>query len=71
MSLERTPEALQQLAADYVLGTLDASRRADVQQRLPHDPALREAVQFWEQRLQPLTDLVEPVQPSAELWSRI
>jgi len=66
-----TPEQLQQLAADYVLGTLDASRRADVQQRLPHDAALREAVQFWEQRLQPLTDLVEPVQPSPGLWSRI
>lgn len=66
-----TPDDLQQLAADYVLGTLDASRRADVQQRLPHDAALREAVQFWEQRLQPLTALVEPVQPSAELWTRI
>ncbi len=66
-----TPEQLQQLAADYVLGTLDASRRADVQQRLRHDPDLREAVQFWEDRLQPLTDLVEPVQPSSPLWSRI
>lgn len=66
-----TPEQLEQLAADYVLGTLSASRRAEVQQRLPHDPALREAVQFWEQRLQPLTDLVEPVPPSPELWSRI
>ncbi len=71
MSTPMTPEALQQLAADYVLGTLDASRRAEVQQRLPHDAALREAVQFWEQRLQPLTDLVDPVPPSPALWSRI
>lgn len=71
MSTPMNPEALQQLAADYVLGTLDASRRAEVQQRLPHDAALREAVQFWEQRLQPLTDLVEPVPPSPELWLRI
>ncbi len=71
MSTPMTPEALQQLAADYVLGTLDASRRAEVQQRLPHDAALREAVQFWEQRLQPLTDLVDPIPPSPALWSRI
>lgn len=65
-----TPDT-QQLAADYVLGTLSAPRRREVQQRLPHDAELREAVAFWEARLQPLTELVAPAEPSAALWQRI
>ncbi|MFN3736118.1 anti-sigma factor domain-containing protein [Hydrogenophaga sp.] len=65
-----TPDT-QQLAADYVLGTLSAPRRREVQQRLPHDAELREAVAFWEARLQPLTELVAPAEPSAAVWQRI
>lgn len=64
-------DALQQLAADYVLGTLTASEREQVKNRLPTDAALREAVQQWETRLGPLAELVEPVAPAANLWQRI
>lgn len=67
MSLDDT----QQLAADYVLGTLSAGRRIEVEERLPRDAMLRTAVQQWETQLQPLTQLVEPVQPSPALWQRI
>ena len=59
------------LAGDYVLGTLSAARRRDVEMRLPHDAALRTAVQHWDEQLLPLTILAVPVEPSAQLWQRI
>lgn len=60
-----------ELASQYVLGTLPAEQRAEVEQRLQHDAPLRAAVQAWEQRLLPLTALAPPVPPSAQLWRRI
>ncbi|MGY2400827.1 anti-sigma factor [Pseudomonas sp. SDO5271_S396] len=62
---------LDELASEYVLGTLPAEQRAEVERRLTHDAELRAAVDAWEQRLLPLTALAEPVPPSAELWRRI
>lgn len=62
---------VQTLAGEYVLGTLTAEQRADVQQRLAHDRALRNAVDGWEARFLTLTQLVEPQKPSIRLWSRI
>lgn len=59
------------LAGDYVLGTLAAARRRDVEQRLSGDAALRAAVHSWQERLLPLTALAEPVEPPAQLWRRI
>jgi anti-sigma-K factor RskA len=64
-------EDIQHLAGEYVLGTLSAQQRFEVEQRLPTEPALRAAVDAWEQRLLPLTELAEPVTPSAGLWGRI
>ncbi|MPR02293.1 RNA polymerase subunit sigma-70 [Pseudomonas sp. MAFF 212408] len=62
---------LDELASEYVLGTLAPEQRAEVEHRLKHDVALRAAVDAWEQRLLPLTALAEPVAPSAQLWRRI
>jgi anti-sigma-K factor RskA len=59
------------LAGEYVLGTLSATARAAVQVRMRSEPALREAVRAWEARLQPLTALAEPADPSPSLWTRI
>ncbi|MBF6029527.1 anti-sigma factor [Pseudomonas sp. P115] len=64
-------DTLDELASEYVLGTLPAEQRSEVEQRLPHDAELRAAVDAWEQRLLPLTALAEPVQPSTHLWQRI
>jgi len=60
-----------ELAGEYVLGTLAAERRREVEAALPGDPALRAAVQYWEERLLPLASLAEPVQPPPALWTRI
>ncbi len=65
------PENLSVLAGEYVLGTLPAAERKAVQQRLPGDRALQQAVAEWEARLLPLTQLAEPIAPPAALWARI
>ena len=59
------------LAAEYVLGTLSAARRREVEQRLEHDAALQAAVHAWQERLLPLAALAPPVDPSSALWQRI
>lgn len=59
------------LAGEYVLGTLPAVRRAEVEARMSNDAALRTAVEQWQQKLLPLNELAEPVEPSSALWSRI
>ncbi|GJG97573.1 anti-sigma factor domain-containing protein [Cupriavidus pauculus] len=69
---DRTPgDAQDQLAAEYVLGTLPQSRREEIQQRMRTDAVFAGRVRDWENRLDPLTALAEPVQPSATLWHRI
>jgi anti-sigma-K factor RskA len=65
------PDQLQQLAGEYVLGTLSAARRQEVEARMRTDTALRDAVQAWQTRLLPLTRLAAPVVPSQALWPRI
>ncbi|WP_191577874.1 anti-sigma factor domain-containing protein [Achromobacter insolitus] len=66
-----SPDNLDELAGEYVLGTLPAARRRDVNARLPHDAALRAAVDRWEERLLPLSSLAQPIKPSPGLWPRI
>ena len=61
----------QELAGEYVLGTLSAGERRSVELSLAHEPALRAAVAAWEARLLPLTALAEPAEPSPQLWARV
>lgn len=62
---------LDALASEYVLGTLEAEQRRDVQRRLRQDSALRDAVDAWERRLHHLTERVPAQTPSPYLWARI
>lgn len=66
-----SPDDTDTLAGEYVLGTLSAEQRRDVQTRLPQDAMLRDAVARWEARLLPLNGLAAPVEPSELLWPRI
>ena len=65
------PIERDELAGEYVLGTLSAVRRRAVEPRLPGDADLRQAVQRWQEQLLPLAALADPVEPSARLWGRI
>ncbi|WP_203071468.1 anti-sigma factor [Falsiroseomonas ponticola] len=65
------PEERDALAAEYVLGTLEAREAAIVAAALATDPALAEAVAAWEAKLAPLTALAPPEAPPPGLWARI
>lgn len=64
-------DALQALAGEYVLGVLSADERLAFEDRLRREPALPPLVAAWEARLQPLSRLVPPIEPSAALWPAI
>lgn len=64
-------EDRERLAGEYVLGTLDAEERRQVEGALATDARLAAAVARWEARLQPLAERVQPVEPGANLWPRI
>jgi len=66
-----TREEAEALAAEYVLGTLDAESRARFANDLARDAGLQALVADWEKRLSPLAESVEPVRPSASVWSAI
>ncbi|MGG5891201.1 anti-sigma factor, partial [Falsiroseomonas sp. HC035] len=71
MSPGMSPGDRDALAAEYVLGTLEAREAAAVAAALPTDAALAEAVAAWEARLAPLTALATPESPPPDLWARI
>ncbi|HEY8288098.1 MAG TPA: anti-sigma factor [Acetobacteraceae bacterium] len=59
------------LAAEYVLGTLDATTTREIAVRARSDPALAAAIAAWEKRLAPLSSLVAPATPPDTLWERL
>ena len=59
------------LAAEYVLGTLDAEERAQVETMMKVDADYRALVERWERSLGELNAMVGSVEPPAELWDRI
>ena len=56
-------EDLDMLAAEFVLGTLDADERRGVESRRNHEPELAEAIAKWESRLAPLNHQVADRSP--------
>lgn len=59
------------LAAEYVLGTLDADERMQARALLNADGGFAAKVQVWERRFGELYLMVEPVEPDARIWARI
>ena len=59
------------LAAEFVLGTLDAEERANAQSLLRMDHGFIAMVRIWERRFGELHLMVEPVEPEAKIWQRI
>jgi anti-sigma-K factor RskA len=59
------------LAAEYVIGTLEAAERAYVERLAARDPVMAGLIADWQDRLMPLILLAPPVPPPAGLWRRI
>lgn len=58
-------------AAEYVLGVLSASDRAEAERRIARERGFAALVNAWQARLVPWTDEIVPVQPPLEIWNRI
>lgn len=59
------------LAAEYVLGVLDANGRGNAEARMHREPAFANEVAWWEHRFAPLVDEIMPVPVPFALWPRI
>lgn len=66
-----TPQELDILAGEYVLGVLEPEAARELEAALPHHEELRRAVAFWQERLHPLAALAAPAEPPPEAWQRI
>jgi len=64
-------EELETLAAEFVLGLLDAEGLAKVGGLSRRDGCFDAALATWTTRLIPLADDLTPVQPPASLWTAI
>ncbi|SMP65692.1 anti-sigma factor [Noviherbaspirillum suwonense] len=71
MNIERNPELVDKLAAEYVLGTLrgGARRRFDTLQA--RHAVIRRAVQEWQDRLHPMAQFAPDAAPRPEVWDSI
>jgi anti-sigma-K factor RskA len=58
-------------AAEYALGTLDASERATLAARRLREAELDEAIQGWEARLAPLAEAAPEIEPPRDLFPAI
>lgn len=70
-NLQRNEVLREQLAAEYVLGTLKAGARRRFEQWLAIDATLAQAVTRWQGRLHPMAEFAAAMQPPASAWSGI
>lgn len=61
----------QAMAANLVMGLLDADEQAAAERRLTEDAAFASAVSAWRERLADLDATADPVAPGPGLWTRI
>lgn len=62
---------IDMLAAEYVLGTLDAHERDTVARRRQQEPELDALIFAWQERLAALGDEVREIEPGPSLLARI
>jgi anti-sigma-K factor RskA len=67
----RSPQALDRLAAEYVLGTLQGRARRRFEALLPHRAQALERVRHWEAQLAGLSERLPAQAPSEALWARL
>ncbi len=71
MTPQNRPDAVDALAAEYVLGTLRGRARRRFERWLNSTALVQERVTFWEQHLMSLARGLRPVDPPARLWQGI
>lgn len=71
MNIRGNDALRDQLAAEYVLGTLRGGARRRFEGWMYSDAALRLLVKEWEQRLIPMHEFVRAQEPSPQSWRNI
>jgi anti-sigma-K factor RskA len=64
-------DELAGLAAEYALGTLTSTERADAEARAASDARFRAMIDDWERRLSPLALALEPVEAPPHVRGRV
>ncbi|KAF7963035.1 hypothetical protein AWV80_14605 [Cupriavidus sp. UYMU48A] len=71
MRLNRHPELLDRLAAQYALGVLRGGARRRMEQLAREEPAVRAAVGHWQVRLSGMAELQPASEPVEAVWCGI
>ena len=71
MNHQRFNQTLIERAGEYVLGTLSGKDLEQFTEQLKTDVQFQQAVAYWEQRLVPLIDITEAIEPQQHVWQRI
>jgi anti-sigma-K factor RskA len=66
-----SPELVERLAAEYVLGSLHGGARRRFVKLMAERADIRLSVWLWQSRLSPLAESVAPVSPPAQVWQGI
>jgi anti-sigma-K factor RskA len=69
--LRQNDRLREQLAAEYVLGTLRGGARRRFERWLQEDFVLKRAVAEWQDRLHPMSEFAPAAQPSPQVWQGI
>lgn len=70
MKLENT-QLRDELAAQFVIGTLQGAARQRFERYLRDDRDLQQRVEAWQERLQPMLNNIEAVDPSPSTWNAL
>ena len=65
------PKLQSLLAAEYVLGSLHGAARRRFEGLLAGEPRLRREVEYWQRRLTPLAETLQPIRPRRQVWKNI
>lgn len=65
------PKLQSLLAAEYILGSLRGAASRRFERLLQSEPGLREAVEYWQERLNPLAESTPPIKPDKRVWATI
>ncbi len=71
MTNDNQDRVQEPLVAEYVLGTMQGDERIRFEQRLVSDMGLQAEVTAWEERLTPMLDVLDSVQPPPGVWQQI
>ena len=69
--MKKTPERIEALAAEYVLGSLHGAARRRFERWMMESVRVRQEVWFWEEKLGHLGARIEEEQPPASVWAGI